>query len=46
MSAPKARLLLASDPSKAAPLDPKQPLTIGKAPAWMWSFAAIRKCAV
>ena len=31
MSAPKARLLLASDPSKAAPLDPKQPLTIGKA---------------
>ena len=33
MSAPKARLLLASDPSKAAPLDPKQPLTIGKAPS-------------
>jgi len=31
MSAPKARLVLASDRSKAAPLDPKQPLTIGKA---------------
>ena len=31
MSAPKARLVLASDRNKAAPLDPKQPLTIGKA---------------
>ncbi len=31
MSAPAARLVLASDPSKAAPLDPAQPLTIGRA---------------
>jgi hypothetical protein len=31
MSAPAARLVLASDRSKAAPLDPAQPLTIGRA---------------
>jgi hypothetical protein len=33
MSADEARLLLASDRRKAAPLDPAQPLTIGRAPA-------------
>ena len=31
MSAPSARLVLARDRSKAAPLDPAQPLTIGRA---------------
>ena len=31
MSAPQARLVLAADRQKAAPLDPKQPLTIGQA---------------
>ena len=31
MSSPQARLVLASDPRKAAPLDPAQPLTIGRA---------------
>ena len=33
MSAPQARLVLADDQRKAAPLDPAQPLTIGKAAA-------------
>ena len=33
MSGPSARLLLASDRRKVAPLDPAQPLTIGRAAA-------------